>query len=264
VKEHKKVNASEPTKSKPASGLKVVAVIPCFNTEKTIGPIIAKTLKYVDEAVVIDDGCEDNTAEVARAAGARVVSHHGNKGYGAAIKTGFAEAKEIGADIMITIDGDGQHSPDEIPDVLFPIINDGADLTIGSRFLPPSQSSNSCVSPSSVSSQMLETMPRYRKFGIMVISWLWNFGSQIKVTDTQSGFRAYSKRIIQDINLRENGMSISIEILERVREKKYIIREVSATCWYSDHHPSFVTEAFSHGIGVAFSVPRIRLTKWRK
>ena len=218
---------------------KIIAAIPCFNTEASIADIVSKAKKYVDQVVVIDDGSRDGTAEAAKAAGALVINHGTNKGYGEAIKSCFEVAKANAADILVILDGDGQHNPDEIPQILAPAIEDKADVVVGSRFLANEQS-----------------MPPYRKFGISVITFLWNFGSKVTVSDTQSGFRAYNKRIFNAPALSEKGMSVSIEILEKARKEGVIIKEVPVSCSYM---PSTLNlGAIRHGLGVAFSVVRIR------
>ena len=218
---------------------KIVAAIPCFNTERSIGDIASRAGRYVDQVIVIDDGSVDGTAEAARAAGALVVSHTSNRGYGEAIKSAFAAAKANTADVLVTLDGDGQHNPDEIPRLLSPIVNGEADLVIGSRFMGNSH-----------------TIPSYRKLGISIITYLWNIGSKVKVFDTQSGFRAYSKKIFDNLALSEKGMSLSIEALQKVRRKGGIIKEVPISCLY---FPSTLNlPAVRHGLGVAFSVVRIR------
>jgi len=100
-------------------------------------------------------------------------------------------------------------------------------------------------------------MPRYRKFGISVITFLWNFGSEVKVSDAQSGFRAYSKKVFETFPLSEKGMSVSIETLEKARRKGAIIKEVPTSCFYV---PSTLNlRAIRHGLSVALSVVRIRL-----
>ena len=195
------------------SSLRIVAGIPSFNTEKTIKDVVNNTLRYVDEVVVIDDGSQDQTVVVAKAAGARVISHGLNKGYGVAIKSCFEVAKKDRVDILIIIDGDGQNNPDEIPGLLATMINERADLVIGSRFLNDSQN-----------------IPQYRKFGIGVITFLWNFGSKIKITDAQSGFRAYGKKVLRDIDFSETGMDSSIVIIEKIRRNGALIKEVPITC----------------------------------
>jgi len=220
---------------------KVVAVIPCFNTGDTVADVIVKAKKYVDQVIVVDDGSYDGTGEVARATGALVIKHSRNGGYGEAMKSCFEAAKANAADVLIILDGDGQHNPDEIPMALAPIFRGEADLVIGSRFL-----TNDVA------------MPRYRKFGISVITLLFNLGSRTKVSDAQSGFRAYNKRMLETLSpLSEKGMSISIETLEKARRSGAVIKEVLISCFYI---PSTLNlKAIKHGLGVALAVVKIRL-----
>ena len=220
--------------------LKIIAAIPCLNTEQFIGGVLRKAKKHVDQLIVIDDGSQDNTAEVARAAEALVIRHVINKGYGEAIKSCFEAGKANAADVLVILDGDGQHDPDEISRLLAPIIQREADLTIGSRFLGNNVK-----------------IPHYRKFGISVITWLFNFGSKTKVSDSQSGFRAYSKKALESLLLSERGMSISIEILEKARRKGVVIKEVPISCFYPPS--SLNLKTIRHGLSVAFLVFKIRL-----
>ncbi|MBA7616777.1 Polyprenol monophosphomannose synthase [subsurface metagenome] len=224
----------------PSTRLKVVAAIPSFSTEPFIRDVVSKAQKYVDKVIVIDDGSYDGTAEAARLAGALVISHDTKRGYGEAIKSCFEAAKANAADVLVILDGDGQHNAAEIPQLLAPIIQGEADLTIGSRFLTTEHN-----------------MPRYRRFGINVITFLWNFGSKVKISDAQSGFRAYSKKMLEISPLSEKRMSISIETLEKARRKGAIIKEVPISCIYAPSTLNF--GAIRHGLGVALSVVRIRL-----
>ena len=221
---------------------RVVAAIPCYNTQEHVAEVIAKTKKYVDEVIVIDDGSTDNTAEVAKRAGARVISHKKNKGYGEAIKSCFAAVQTVKAGILITIDGDGQHDADEIPRLLSAISSEDADIVIGSRFLAEGK-----------------RMPGYRKFGIKVINLTWNFGAKVKVSDTQSGFRAYTRKAFDGIQFTEKGMGISIEIIEKARRLGLTIKEVPVTCSYENNNATLSPKAFIHGFSVVYSVIRIRL-----
>jgi len=111
-----------------------LVIIPCYNEEATVGSIVLQTKRYVDTVVVVDDGSTDNTAEIAKEAGAIVLSHLKNKGKGAALKTGFQFALENDFDYVVTIDGDGQHNPLEIPAVLGNVMNNNNDISIGYRF----------------------------------------------------------------------------------------------------------------------------------
>lgn len=220
---------------------KIVAAIPCFNTKRFIKGIVSSARKHVDQVIIIDDGSHDGTAEVAKAAGAMVISHHQNRGYGESIKSCFEAAKANAADVLVTIDGDGQHNPDEIPRLLAPILQGEADLIIGSRFLGNGVN-----------------MPRYRKFGIRVITFLFNFGSRTRVSDSQSGFRAYSQRALNVISTTEAGMSISVETLIKARAAGLRIREAAISCQYHPYSSSM--NPLIHGLGVAFSVIRLRFS----
>jgi glycosyltransferase involved in cell wall biosynthesis len=220
---------------------KIVAAIPCYNTQNNISDVITGTKKFVDEVIVINDGSTDETARVAETAGAKVISHKVNKGYGGAIQSCFSAGRDSGADILVIIDGDGQHDPDELPNVLTPISQNKADLVIGSRFIAKGKK-----------------MPGYRKLGISLINFLWNFGSKVQVTDTQSGFRGYNKKFLDNIQLSEMGMGISIEILEKARKMEFSIEEVAITCSYESNNSTFSNKAFRHGAGVALSTLKIR------
>jgi glycosyltransferase involved in cell wall biosynthesis len=219
---------------------KVVAIIPSLNTASTIREVVSEAKKHVHQVIVIDDGSHDSTAELARVAGALVKSHLTNKGYGEAIKSCFKVAGESDADVLVVLDGDGQHRPEEISYLVNPILLGDADLTIGSRFL------NDGV-----------RVPRYRRFGINVITSLFNFGSKTKVTDAQSGFRAYHRRIFDTLRLSERGMSVSIETLEKARRKGAVIKEVPISCWYASS--TLNLSVVNHGLSVALSVIRLRL-----
>ena len=226
--------------SSRGSSPKVIAAIPCWNTDPFIEDIVSRARKYVGQVVVIDDGSCDGTAEAARRAGALVMVHDQNRGYGETIKSCFAAARRNDADVLAILDGDGQHSPEDIPGVLAPMLQGEADLTIGSRFL------NDGID-----------MPRYRKFGIKVITFLFNFGSRTRVSDAQSGFRGYHRRVFSDLVLAEKGMSISIETLEKARRRGAVIKEVPVHCRYA---PSTLNpKAIRHGFGVALAVIKIRL-----
>ena len=232
---------SQPSLSSKNRKPKIIAAIPCFNTEASIKELIVSAKAYVDQVVVVDDGSRDGTATAARAAGAFVKSHGKNGGYGEALKSCFAAAVSHSADVLVILDGDGQHNPDEIPKLIAPVVNKEADLVIGSRFLRSAQQIS---------------MPRYRAFGIKVITFLFNVASRKKVSDAQSGYRAYSKRVFEDLILTEKGMGISIEILEKAIKKGADIAEVPISCFYV---PSRLNrEAIKHGLSVALSVVRIR------
>lgn len=223
-----------------ANGTMIIAAIPCFNTGAFIADIVSRASKYVDQVIVINDGSHDGTAREAEAVGALVINHDKNRGYGEAVKSCFEAAKAKGADILVTLDGDGQHNPDEIPKVVALILNNSADIVIGSRFLDDQTN-----------------MPGYRRFGIKLITFLFNFGSKVKVQDAQSGFRAYSKQVLNRISATEAGMSISVETLIKARAYGLKIREVAISCQY--HPLSSSMNPVIHGLIVALSVVKLRL-----
>jgi glycosyltransferase involved in cell wall biosynthesis len=217
---------------------KILVCVPAFNESRTITEIINKSKKYADGVIVYDDGSTDDTYELASTTGATVIKSPKNIGYGAAIRALFQAAKDQNADIMVTLDSDGQHNPDHIPRLIEPIRSQNFDMVIGSRFL---------------SKDDKEKVPRYRSLGIKTITKLTQSASYSGLTDSQSGFRAYNKNALTKINLFEDGMAVSTEILLRAREKNLLATEVPITINYetddtSTHNP------ITHGVGVLYSV----------
>ena len=208
-----------------------LACIPAYNEESHIESLVKSAKNHVDQVVVCDDGSTDNTASIAKKAGAIVISHKTNKGYGAAIISLFNYARENNAEVMITLDGDGQHNPDQTPLLLNTMSQHNVDVVIGSRFL------NNTIEA-----------PGYRQRGIKIITSAANYGTDLKVSDSQSGFRAYSKIAINAIHPTEEGMSVSTEILLKISNKGLSLAEVPITVSYdgdtSEHNP------LSHGISV--------------
>jgi len=219
--------------------VRTLAVIPCYNEEATIGTIVLKAKRHVDEVVVVDDGSIDDTAKVAKYAGAKVISHGGRKGYGAAIKTSFQYAKDKKFDVMTILDGDGQHEADQISSVMKPVIDKSIDISIGSRFVENNG----------------HDIPKYRRLGINVLTKVTNAGSKKmhRVSDGQSGFRAYSRKAIEKLNLKDNDMGISAEILMQGRKNNLLYEEVPINCRYDVENGSSKSPV-THGIGVIVSI----------
>ena len=214
--------------------MKIIIGIPAFNEEKNIGPIIQSLKKMYDDVLVCDDGSSDSTSSIALEMGAIVVKHPTNQGYGSAIKTIFNEAKKINCDILVTFDADGQHQISEIDDILKPIIQNTADIVIGSRFLGKTKN-----------------LPKYRKFGIKTITGLTNVMTGSNISDSQSGFRSYSQKILKEISPTESGMGISTEILIKAVKNKMRITEIPITISYKNNIHS--KEPISHGASVIIS-----------
>lgn len=217
---------------------RTLVAIPCFNEEKTIGSVVLKAKQYVDEVVVIDDGCTDDTVKVAQIAGATVLRHGGNKGYGAAVQSAFQYAREHGFDVMTVLDGDGQHNPDEIQTVMTPVLSENVDIAIGSRFL----------------SKTTNNVPMYRRLGIGVLTKLTNAGSSEshRVTDGQSGFRAYSRKAIESLHPKDQDMGVSAEILMQGRKNNLLYKEVPISVDYSLQGST--KRPVGHGLGVIVSI----------
>jgi len=208
--------------------------IPAFNEEKNIGKVIVTLKKITNDIIVCDDGSNDLTKEIAEGLGAKVISHTKNMGYGEAIKSIFNEAKKKEADILVTFDADGQHRPEDIKSVTKPIIDQKAEIVIGSRFLKNETN-----------------MPKYRKIGVKVLTKVTNMSIKENLTDSQSGLRAYQKKVLQNISLTDSGMGISTEILIKSHQEEFRIVEVPIQILYgkdtSTHNP------VSHGTSVLLS-----------
>jgi glycosyltransferase involved in cell wall biosynthesis len=217
---------------------RIVVTIPAYNEAGTVGEVIKKAKNYADEVIVYDDGSVDNTYEVAKTAGATVIRNPSNKGYGAAIKALFHIAREKNADIMITVDSDSQHNPDQIPRFIEPILRDGFDIVIGSRFLNQDDK---------------EKVPAYRRLGIKTITRLTQSGSYNNITDAQSGFRAYNKCALFKLDPFEEGFASVTELLLRAKEKNLMVKEVPVTIIYNVEKPSTMNPLLQ-GAEVSYSI----------
>ena len=213
----------------------IVACIPAFNEERSIARVVIEAQRYVDKVVVCDDGSTDLTGVIAERLGAVVVRHERNMGYGAALRSLFLKAREMGADVMVTLDADGQHDPNYIPKLVEPILNGEADIVIGSRFLGGGRG-----------------VPRYRKWGIKVITWLVRWVSYRELTDAQSGFRAYGRRALEAITPVERGMGVSTEILLKAKDNGLRIKELPIKVNYDVENSSTCSPLY-HGLSVVLS-----------
>lgn len=219
--------------------MNVIAIIPAYNEGPYIGSVVLNTKEYVDRVVVVDDGSKDDTARIAELAGAIVIKHEQNKGYGASLKTCFDTAKKIGADIMVILDGDCQHQPSYIRNLIQPIMVEGFDVVIGSRFLNDAKNN----------------IPLYRKFGMKILDFFTIYISKQKVSDSQSGFRAYSKRAIDTIKITNTNMAAGSEILISARQNNLKIKEIPISIRYDVGKPS--QNPISHGISIIISLIKL-------
>jgi glycosyltransferase involved in cell wall biosynthesis len=216
---------------------KVVAVIPAHNEERFIGSVVLKARKYASIVIVVDDGSTDATAEVARSAGAHVIQHEKNRGKGVALNTGLREADCVDCDAIVVLDGDGQHQADEIPWILAPVLDDQADIVVGSRYL-----------------EKRGRVPWHRIWGHQVFTTLTNLLSGTRVTDSQSGFRAFSHRAVSALTFSSNGFSVESEMQFQAHEHGLRVLEKPITAHYEDRPKRPV---WAHGLMVLNGVLRL-------
>ena len=212
----------------------IVAGMPMYNEEETIGTVVTLALKYADAVVCVDDGSSDSSARIAEACGATVIRHRVNRGYGGALKSLFIKAIEMKATALVVLDSDGQHEVADIPLLLKPILDKEADFVIGSRFIDGGGGTD---------------MPAYRRLGIKVITAASNLSRDISIKDSQSGFRAFSAHALEVLRFDCEGMELSLEMLEDAHEKQLKISEVPTVVRYDVPKGSNFT-AVSHGFTV--------------
>jgi glycosyltransferase involved in cell wall biosynthesis len=195
----------------------IIAVIPAYNEERFIGSVVLKALQYVDIVIVVDDGSLDDTAEIAKNAGAVVVQHQTNRGKGAALNSGFAKARALGAQVVALLDGDGQHRPDDIPKLVRPVLEQDVDMVVGSRYL-----------------ELKSRIPLYRRVGQYIITALTNISSGISSTDSWSGYRAFSRRALERIYFHESGWGVDPEFQFKASELDLNVVEVPIVAIYEE------------------------------
>lgn len=195
----------------------VVAVVPAYNEDRFIASVVLKTRMYTDLVLVVDDGSSDQTEIVAREAGAETIVHFKNMGKGCALRTGFARASALGADIVVTLDGDGQHDPANIPAMIDPILQDKADMIIGSRF-----------------TGMKNHIPAWRRVGQHALTAITNLASGVPTSDSQSGFRAFSCRALETLDIHSKGFAVESEMQFWAREQGLRMQEVPIACIYAE------------------------------
>lgn len=190
--------------------MKLLAVIPALNAERTIGDVVRKAREQIHDVIVVDDGCTDRTADVSRSEGATVLRHEVNRGKGASLKSGFAYAREHEYDAVITLDADGQHLPSEIPKLVDAWQQNGADLVIGGR------------------SHLFDHMLPRRRMANRFSAWAIAKAAGTRVSDSQSGFRLYSARLLREIKLRADGFDMESEVIIRagVRKMRIVVTPV--------------------------------------
>lgn len=219
----------------------ILVGIPTYNEEIAIGSIVSKAQQYADEVVVVDDGSTDNTVQIARNVGATVIEHEENKGKGGAIRTIMEYSTDIdGVATLVVLDGDGQHLPEDIPEVVEPVLTGECDISIGSRY---------------VEEEATET-PVHRRFGQRVLDYLTIGSSGENLSDTQSGFRAFSPEAVSRLNLRTDGMGVESEMISEATDRGLNIDEVPIDVRYEEVDGQ-TFNPFVHGLNVAAFVTKL-------
>lgn len=219
-----------------STGLKIVVAIPCLNEERNIGSLVLQAKRYATEVIVVDDGSVDATAEIAEAAGAIVVRHQSNQGKGAALNSAFGIALGHDADVLVLMDGDGQHRAAEIPSVAGPILVGDADISVGSRHLQAGG------------------IPSVRRVGQTMITTATNVGSGVNLTDSQSGFRAFSRRALESLTFSARGFAVESEMQFLALDRDLRVIEVPIEAVYVDPPKRNV---FRHGLVVLDGLLRL-------
>jgi UDP-N-acetylglucosamine---dolichyl-phosphate N-acetylglucosaminyltransferase len=195
-------------------------VIPAFNEEKIIGQVLAEIPQQIEgyqfDAVVINDGSSDNTEQVIKKMGTTVINHPINRGLGAALGTGFEYARLKGYDLLVTLDADGQHDPKEINKLIKPVIEGKADFVVGTRIRQ-------------------KGMPATRKIITFAASLSTYLFTGAWTSDSQSGFRAFSKKAIDNIFIEVDRMEVSSDFFRQAQEKRLKVVEVPITPIYTKY-----------------------------
>jgi glycosyltransferase involved in cell wall biosynthesis len=200
-----------------AAGYRVVAVIPAFNEERFIASVVITALQYAQHVIVVDDGSADRTAHIARIAGAEVIELPENQGKGRALNAGLDRARELNPMAVVMLDGDAQHDPAEIPELVRPIAEGEADVVIGSRFL-----------------DRKSEIPAWRRVGQHALTYATNSTSGVAMTDSQSGFRALSVTALRKLRFNSSGLAAESEMQFLLRDSQLRTTEVSIGVQYRD------------------------------
>jgi len=226
--------------------LRTVAIIPAYNEEHSIAKVVLGTRRYVDRVVVCDDGSKDMTSIIAEALGARVVRHNENRGKGEALRTLHKEIAELDPDIIVTVDGDGQHNPDNIPMLVKPIEAGESDVVVGSRYVDGGRMD----------------APLHRIFGLRVINFLYKKVGGLKVRDTQCGFRAYSKKAFEFLMQgNEKGYGTEGEQLVLASKNGLRVMEVPISVRYNGLGVTSKKSALFHGADLVLTLLRLVMKK---
>jgi glycosyltransferase involved in cell wall biosynthesis len=212
------VGSALPVETALSSPQQLVAIaIPSYNEDRFIGSVVLKARRHAAVVLVIDDGSPDQTAEVATAAGAEVIRHSTNRGKAASITTAFTWAMDRGVGALVVIDGDGQHDPNEIPTLVAPVLRGEADMVIGTRF-----------------GAVESAIPAYRQIGQRALTTVTNVSSGLWVSDSQSGFRAFSRQAVEQMRFRSDHFGIESEMQFIAKKHGLRVAEVPISALYTE------------------------------
>lgn len=216
---------------------KVVVVIPAYNEERFIGSVVLKLRQHPVDILVVDDGSRDDTALIATTAGARVIRHLRNQGKGVALNTGLHAANQLDPDVLVLIDGDGQHLPEQLPSLVQPVLTGEADMVVGSRYM-----------------ENTSEVPTHRIWGHRLFNLITAAASGVMTTDSQSGYRAFSPRAMQLLSFSSTGFSVESEMQFLAHEHHLRVVEVPITIRYADQAKRSV---FGQGMSVLNGILRL-------
>lgn len=208
----------------------VMIVIPAYNEEQTIGKVISSLREHgYTQVLVVDDGSSDQTSAVAKQEGAMVLRHVYNRGYGGALGTALKAAVQSRADIIVTMDADGQHDPADLPHLVAPIVRGEADVVIGTRMLDP------------------QGMPWSRRCANRIANLVTHLLFHSTASDSQCGLRALSQEAAGCLWLTTSGMEISSEIIAEIARNRLRCQELPVKAIYTAYSLS-KGQSFSHGL----------------
>jgi glycosyltransferase involved in cell wall biosynthesis len=220
----------------------VLVVIPAYNEAENVGTVVARVPHHVcglpTTVLVVDDGSDDGTLDAAEAAGAVVARHLRNRGGGAALRTGYSLAAEAGAALVVTLDADGQHLPEEMPRLVRPIVAGWADAVNGSRTL-------GSADPNSFS----------RELGLRVFNRVLTTLTRTEITDCSSGYRAIKAELLRELDLRQEQFHASEFLIEAVK-RGLRLEEVPITVARRLHGETKKPATIGYGIGFARAIMR--------
>lgn len=227
--------------SRRSQSSNLICIIPAYNEARVIGDVVRSVHRQCDSVLVINDGSTDNTHREAEEAGALAIDHSVNLGTGASEETGIKAALLLGADVIVTLDADGQHDPSEIPKLLEPILTDEADMVIGSRFLEPEG-----------------PMPQIKRFGNTILTQLTYLLCGAEITDSQSGFRALTRQVAENVSGLPTDYSWASEMIAQIHKMGFRIKEVPVRTIYNRYSLSKGTGIFD-GLNILLYLIKSRL-----